>query len=83
MPVRVNIGSVLGRSADDLGYRVPQRGDITQRPVVVDAPLDKGHVVSVANNLIWRAETLGGYFFVFNAILSHDNLNARRQLDPR
>ena len=58
-------------------------GDIAQRPVVVDAPLNKGHVVLFANNPIWRGETLGGYFFVFNAILNHDNLNAGRKLDAR
>ena len=58
-------------------------GDIAQRPVVVDAPLEKGHVVLFANNPIWRGETLGSYFFVFNAILNFDNLNAGRKLDPR
>jgi hypothetical protein len=57
--------------------------DIAQRPVVVDSPLDKGHVVLFANNPIWRGETLGSYFFVFNAILNFDNLNAGRKLDPR
>ena len=58
-------------------------GDIAQRPVVVDSPLDKGHVVLFANNPIWRGETLGSYFFVFNAILNFDNLNAGRKLDVR
>jgi hypothetical protein len=57
--------------------------DIAQRPVVVDSPLDKGHVVLFANNPIWRGETLGSYFFVFNAILNFDNLNAGRKLDAR
>ena len=57
--------------------------DIANRPVVVDSPMDKGHVVLFANNPLWRGETQGSYFFVFNAILNHDNLNAGRKLDPR
>ena len=58
-------------------------GDIAQRPVVVDAPVEKGHVVLFANNPIYRGETIGSYFMVFNTILNFDNLNAGRKLDPR
>lgn len=58
-------------------------GDIANRPVVVDAPLEKGHVVLFANNPMWRGSTVGSYFFVFNAILNHDNLNAGRKFDSR
>jgi hypothetical protein len=58
-------------------------GDIAQRPVVVDAPLEKGHVVLFANNPLWRGETIGSYFLVFNTILNFDNLNAGRKLDAR
>jgi len=57
--------------------------DIAQRPVVVDAPLQKGHVVLFANNPIYRGETIGSYFLVFNTILNWDNLNAGRTLDAR
>ncbi len=57
--------------------------DIAQRPVVVDAPLDRGHIVLFANNPMWRGETIGSYFMVFNTILNWDNLNAGRKLDPR
>ena len=56
---------------------------IAQRPVVVDAPLEKGHTVLFANNPIYRGETVGSYTLVFNAILNFDNLNAGRKLDPR
>ena len=45
-------------------------GDIAQRPVVVDVPVEKGHVVLFANNPIWRGETIGSYFLVFNTILN-------------
>jgi hypothetical protein len=58
-------------------------GDIAQRPVVLDAPMEKGHVVLFANNPMWRGETIGSYFLVFNTILNWDNLNAGRKLDPR
>jgi hypothetical protein len=57
--------------------------DIAQRPAVVDAPLEKGHVVLFANNPIYRGETIGSYFMVFNTILNFDNLNAGRKLDAR
>jgi len=58
-------------------------GDIAQRPVVVDAPLDRGHVILFASNPVWRGYTHASYGFVFNAIMHHDNLKAGRKLDPR
>jgi hypothetical protein len=58
-------------------------GDIAQRPVVVDVPVEKGHVVLFANNPIWRGETLGSYSMVWNAILNFDSLNAGRKPDVR
>jgi hypothetical protein len=57
--------------------------EIAQRPMVVDVPVEKGHVVLFSNNPVWRGETHGSYFLVLNAILNHDNLNAGRTLDPR
>jgi hypothetical protein len=57
--------------------------EIAQRPVVVDVPLDKGHVVVFANNPMWRGETQGTYGLVFNAILNFDQLNAGRKLDEK
>jgi hypothetical protein len=58
-------------------------GDIAQRPVVVDVPVGKGHVVLFATNPIYRGETIGSYFMVFNTILSFDSLDAGKQLDVR
>ena len=52
--------------------------DLAQRPVVVDDPLDKGHVVLFANNPIYRGETVGNYFMVWNALLNWDALNTGR-----
>jgi hypothetical protein len=58
-------------------------GDIAQRPVVVDVPMRKGHVVLFANNPLWRGETIGSYALVFNTMLNWDNLNAGRKLDEK
>jgi hypothetical protein len=57
--------------------------DIAQRPVVVDVPVGKGHVVLFAHNPIYRGETIGSYFIVFNTILNFDSLDAGRKLDKR
>lgn len=57
--------------------------EIAQRPVVVDVPMQKGHVVLFANNPVWRGETIGSYTMVFNVLLHFNNLNAGRKLDPR
>jgi hypothetical protein len=57
--------------------------DIAQRAAVVDVPVEKGHVVLFANNPIYRGETQGSYFMVFNTIMNFDNLNAGRKLDTK
>jgi hypothetical protein len=57
--------------------------DIAQRPVVVDVPVGRGHVVLFANNPIYRGETIGSYALVFNAIMNCDSLNAGRKLDSK
>ncbi|HEY2065184.1 MAG TPA: M14 family zinc carboxypeptidase [Gemmatimonadaceae bacterium] len=57
--------------------------DIAQRPIVVDVPVQKGHVVLFANNPVWRGETIGSYFLVFNTILNWDSLNAGRRVDAQ
>ncbi len=58
-------------------------GEVAERPIVVDAPRDKGHVVLFSFNPIYRGTTIGSYFLVFNTILNFDNLNAGRKLDDR
>jgi hypothetical protein len=57
--------------------------EIAQHPAVVDVPLGNGHVVVFSNNPIWRGETQGSYFLVFNAILNFDSLNAGRKFDEK
>jgi len=57
--------------------------EIAQHPAVIDVPVEKGHVVLFSNNPMWRGETQGSYFLVFNAILNYDNLDAGRKLDEK
>jgi hypothetical protein len=57
--------------------------EIADRPIVVDAPRDKGHVVLFSINPVYRGETVGSYFLVLNTIMNFDNLNAGRKLDDR
>jgi hypothetical protein len=58
-------------------------GEIAQHAAVIDVPVGGGHVILFSNNPIWRGETQGSYFLVFNAILNFDNLNAGRKLDEK
>ena len=78
---------VVLRFADASGLLVSGLLDggtgIAQRPVVVDVPVQQGHVVLFANNPVWRGETIGSYPLVFNTLLSFDNLDAGRKLDKR
>jgi hypothetical protein len=57
--------------------------DVAQRPVVVDVPSGKGHVILMGNNALWRGYTIGSYFLVFNAMLNYDSLGAGRKLDAK
>ena len=58
-------------------------GDIAQRPVVVDVPIEQGHVVLFANNPLYRGSTVGSYALVLNVIVNFDNLNAGRKVDVK
>lgn len=58
-------------------------GSIAERPIVVDVPVDRGHIVLFANNPMWRGSTVGSYALVFNTMLHFDNLNTGRVLDER
>lgn len=48
------------------------------KPAVIDCPSGKGHVLMFANNPMWRSETHGSYFLLFNAMLNFQNLDAGR-----
>ena len=60
-----------------------QGGELAQHAAVLDVPVERGHVLLFSNNPVWRGETHGSYFLVFNAILNFDNLNAGRKLDQK
>jgi hypothetical protein len=62
---------------------VENGAEIAQHAAVIDATLDKGHVVVFSNNPIWRGETHGSYFLVFNAIMNFDQLGAGRKVDAK
>src|SRR6186997_1898583 len=57
--------------------------DVAQRPVVVDVPLAKGHVVLFANNPMYRGATIGSYTLVLNTIMNFDRLDTGRKLESR
>ena len=56
---------------------------VSQRPVAVDVPNGKGHVILFGNNPVWRGYTIGSYPLVLNALLSFDRLDAGRKLDAK
>ncbi len=57
--------------------------EIAQHPAVIDVPAGRGHVILFSTNPMWRGQTKGSYFLVFNAILNWENLNAGRKLDEK
>jgi hypothetical protein len=48
--------------------------EIAGKPVVVDAPRGRGHILLFANNPMWRGNTQGSYALVLNAIMNWDHL---------
>lgn len=52
--------------------------ELVNRPAVVDVPVGRGHVVMFATNPMWRHQTQGEFFLLFNAALNYDNLNVGR-----
>ncbi|HVI70308.1 MAG TPA: hypothetical protein VM656_02335, partial [Pyrinomonadaceae bacterium] len=52
--------------------------ELANRPAIVDVPVGRGHVVMFATNPMWRHQTQGEFFLLFNAALNFDNLNVGR-----
>lgn len=52
--------------------------ELANTPAVVDVPVGSGHVVMFANNPMWRHQTQGSFFLIFNAALNFDSLNTDR-----
>jgi hypothetical protein len=57
--------------------------ELANRPAVVDVPVGRGHVVMFATNPMWRHQTQGEFFLVFNAALNYDNLSVGRSEPQR
>lgn len=49
---------------------------IAEHAMVVDAHVGEGNVLLIANNPVYRGETVGSYPLVFNAILNFQHLGA-------
>jgi len=52
--------------------------ELVNKPAVVDVPVGRGHIVMFATNPMWRHQTQGEFFLLFNAALNYDNLGAGR-----
>ncbi|HKP72594.1 MAG TPA: hypothetical protein VJT82_06630, partial [Pyrinomonadaceae bacterium] len=46
--------------------------ELANRAAVVDVPVGRGHVVLFATNPMWRHQTQGEFFLIFNAALNYD-----------
>jgi Zinc carboxypeptidase len=53
--------------------------ELAGHPAVIDAPRGRGHILLFANNPVWRQQTQGSFFLLFNAMLNYDHLDAGRQ----
>ncbi len=56
--------------------------ELANRPAVIDVPVGRGHVVMFATNPMWRHQTQGEFFLLFNAALHYDNLGVGRSEGP-
>jgi len=52
--------------------------ELAGKPAVIDVQVGQGHVVLFAVNPMWRQQTLGSFFLLFNAALNYRNLDAGR-----
>jgi hypothetical protein len=56
--------------------------ELAGKPAVLDVPVGKGHVVMFATNPMWRHQTQGEFFLLFNAALNYNHLGAGRTEQP-
>ncbi len=56
--------------------------ELAGKAAVLDVPVGKGHVVMFANNPMWRHQTQGSFFLVFNAAMNYNNLGVGRPEPP-
>lgn len=53
--------------------------ELANAPAIVDVPVGRGHVVLFATNPMWRHQTQGSFFLLFNAALNYDRLGVGRE----
>lgn len=70
------IARFTGGEAGVLSGLMRAPDQIRNRPMVVDAPSGKGHVIMFANNPIYRWQTFGEHEMVFNAMLYWNDMPA-------
>ncbi|MFN2512050.1 MAG: M14 family zinc carboxypeptidase [Pyrinomonadaceae bacterium] len=56
--------------------------ELANAPAVIDVPVGRGHVVMFANHPMWRHQTHGSFFLLFNAALNFDSLDTERAIQP-
>jgi hypothetical protein len=56
--------------------------ELAGKAAVIDCKKGNGHVLMFANNPMWRSETHGSYFLLFNAMLNFQHLDAGRPPAP-
>lgn len=57
--------------------------ELANAPAIIDVPVGSGHVLMFANNPMWRHQTQGSFFLLFNAALNFNSLNTERAVQPR
>jgi hypothetical protein len=53
--------------------------ELANAPAIVDVPVGRGHVILFATNPMWRHQTQGSFFLLFNAALNYDHLSVGRE----
>ncbi len=56
--------------------------ELANAPAVIDVPVGLGHVLMFANNPMWRHQTQGSFFLLFNAAMNFNSLNTERAIPP-
>jgi hypothetical protein len=86
VPVAMRPRVVLRFAADEKNLLISGMlaggSELAGKPAVLDVPVGQGHVVMFATNPMWRHQTQGEFFLIFNAALNFNNLGAGRVETP-
>jgi len=77
------IARFVGGDAGVLSGVMRGADQIRNRPMIVDAPSGKGHVLLFATNPIYRWQTFGEYGMVFNALMFWNDFPAEAPAVPK